>query len=100
MIMPINLSPWLTCIVLNSSNFIGLFQIAWTDMEPVNDAENTIQKLCEQANAEHNQGKLREVRSRLKSFLHEHASLLISMSEDTYQALRRHRGLRARHPDN
>jgi hypothetical protein len=67
-------------------------------MEPVNDIENTIQKLCAQANAEHNQGKLRQVRSQLKSFLHEHASLLISMSEETYQALRKLRGLRARHP--
>jgi hypothetical protein len=65
-------------------------------MEPVNDAESTIQKLCAQAEAEHNQGRLREVRFRLKSFLHEHASLLISMSEDTYQALRRLRGLRGR----
>lgn len=66
-------------------------------MEPnTNDAEDTVQKLCAEAN-ECDQAKLRDLRSRLLAFLHEHASLLTSMSEDTYQALRRLKGLRVRH---
>ena len=57
-------------------------------MEPINDDEDTVQKLCAEANAEPNRTRLRDVRARLGAFLHEHASLLTSMSEDTYQALR------------
>jgi hypothetical protein len=62
-----------------------------------NDVEDTVQKLCAEANAEHDQLKLRDVRSRLGVFLHEHASILTSMSEDTYQALRRLKGHGVRH---
>jgi len=51
------------------------------------DVEATIQKLCAEASAERDQVKLRDVRSRLEAYLHEHASILTSMSEDTYQAL-------------
>jgi hypothetical protein len=68
-------------------------------MEPItSDVEDTVQKLCAEANAEHDQLKLRDVRSRLEVFLHEHASILTSMSEDTYQALRKlkRRGVRRR----
>ena len=68
-------------------------------MEPItNDVEDTVQKLCAEASAEHDQLKLRDVRSRLEVFLHEHASILTSMSEDTYQALRKlkRRGVRRR----
>ena len=61
-------------------------------MEPINDDENTVRKLCAEANAERNRTRLKGVRSRLKAFLREHASLLISMSEDTYEALRQRRG--------
>ena len=67
-------------------------------MEPIiNDVEDTVQKLCAEANAERNQGKLKDVRARLDVFLHEHASILTSMSEDTYEALRKLKGLGVRH---
>jgi hypothetical protein len=61
-------------------------------MEPINDDENMVRKLCAEANAERNRTRLKGVRSRLKAFLREHASLLISMSEETYEALRQRRG--------
>jgi hypothetical protein len=61
-------------------------------MEPINDDENTVRNLCAEANAERNRTRLKGVRSRLKAFLREHASLLISMSEETYEALRQRRG--------
>jgi hypothetical protein len=58
-------------------------------MEPINnDDENTVRKLCAEANAERNRARLRQLRCRLGTFLHEHASLLTSMSEETYEALR------------
>ena len=66
-------------------------------MEPTDENEDTVQRLCAEANAERNQGKLKEVRARLQVFLHEHASILTSMSEDTYQALRRLQGHGVRH---
>ena len=66
-------------------------------MEPTDENEDTVQRLCAEANAERNQGKLKEVRARLQVFLHEHASILTSMSEDTYQALRRLKGQGVRH---
>jgi hypothetical protein len=66
-------------------------------MEPTDENEDTVQRLCAEANAERNQGKLKEVRARLQVFLHEHASILTSMSEDTYQALRRLKGHGVRH---
>jgi hypothetical protein len=61
-------------------------------MEPINKDENTVRKLCAEANSERNRTRLKGVRSRLKAFLREHASLLISMSEETYEALRQRRG--------
>ena len=61
-------------------------------MEPINEDENTVRKLCAEANSERNRTRLKGVRSRLKAFLREHASLLISMSEETYEALRQRRG--------
>jgi hypothetical protein len=66
-------------------------------MEPTDENEDTVQRLCAEANAEHNQGKVKDVRARLEVFLHEHASLLTSMSEDTYQALRKLKGRGVRH---
>jgi hypothetical protein len=65
-------------------------------MEPIiNDDENTVRKLCAEANAERNRARLKGVRCRLKGFLREHASLLTSMSEETYQASRQLRGGRS-----
>jgi hypothetical protein len=58
-------------------------------MEPINNNdENTVRELCAEANAERNRARLRQLRCRLGAFLQEHASLLTSMSEETYQALR------------
>jgi hypothetical protein len=77
----------------------GVYRVEYLGviMEPIaNDVEDTIQRLCADAERERNQGKLRDVRSRLEVFLHEHASILTSMSEDTYQALRKLKGLRVR----
>jgi hypothetical protein len=66
-------------------------------MEPIaNDVEETIQKLCAEAEGERDQAKLTDVRSRLEVYLHEHASILTSMSEDTYQALRKIKPVRRR----
>ena len=68
-------------------------------MEPLNDDEEKVRKLCAEANAEHNRARLSKVRSRLGMFLHEHASILNSMSEDTYQALRQLSWFRVRHTE-
>ena len=58
-------------------------------MEPINnDDENMVRELCAEANAEGNRARLRQLRCRLGAFLHEHASILTSMSEETYEALR------------
>ena len=68
-------------------------------MESVaDDVEATIQRLCAEASAERDQVKLRDVRSRLELYLHEHGSILTSMSEDTYQALRKLKPVRRRSP--
>jgi len=64
------------------------------------DVEATIQKLCAEASAERDQVKLRDVRSRLEVYLHEHASILTSMSEDSYQALRKIKPVRRRSPQS
>ena len=66
-------------------------------MEPTDENEDTVQRLCAEANAERNQGKVKDVRARIRVFLHEHASILTSMSEDTYQALRKLKGHGLRH---
>ena len=66
-------------------------------MEPIaNDIEDSIQRLWAEADAERDQAKLKDVRARLELYLHEHAWILTSMSEDTYQALRKLKGLRVR----
>jgi hypothetical protein len=54
----------------------------------IDDDENTVRKLCAEANGERNRARLRQLRCRLGAFLHEHASILTSMSEETYEALR------------
>jgi len=66
-------------------------------MEPTDEDEDTVQRLCAEASSERDQVKLKDVRARLEVFLHEHASILTCMSEDTYQALRKVKGLRVRH---
>ena len=66
-------------------------------MEPINNDENTIQKLCAEAKTERNRARHREVRSQLVAFLREHASLLTSISEETYQALQQLPRRRVRH---
>ena len=66
-------------------------------MEQINGDEDTVKKLCVEVSAERNRARLRHLRSRLRAFLHEHASLLTSMSEDTYQALRQLRLSRVCH---
>jgi hypothetical protein len=66
-------------------------------MEPVaNDVEETIQKLCAEADGERNLMKVMDIRARLAVYLHEHASVLTSMSEETYQALRKIKPVRRR----
>ena len=67
-------------------------------MELTTNDEDTVQKLCAEANAECDKAKLRDVRSRLGAFLHEHPSILNSMSEDTYQALQQLSRFGVRHP--
>jgi hypothetical protein len=62
-----------------------------------NDVEDTIQRLCEGVDGERDLRKQRELRSRLGAFLHENAFVLTSMSELTYQALRKIKGRSARH---
>jgi hypothetical protein len=66
-------------------------------MEPIANDEDTVRKLCVEANTERDRVKLRDVRSRLEAFLREHARMLTSMSEDTYKALRKLKGFRVRH---
>ena len=61
-------------------------------MEPIDNDENTVQQLCAEANAARNLASLKDVRCRLEAFLREHASLLTSMSNETYEALRQWRG--------
>jgi hypothetical protein len=58
-------------------------------MEQQTEVEETVKRLCAQASAERNSLKLKDVLARLKQVLHEHTSTLRSMSEDTYQALRK-----------
>ena len=71
--------------------YVGFNKLS-TSMEPIiNDDESTVRKLCAEANAERNRARLKVVRCRLKAFLREHKSLLTSMSEETYEALRQRR---------
>lgn len=58
-------------------------------MEQQTEVEETVKRLCAEASTERNRSELRRVLARLKQVLHEHASTLRSMSEETYQALRK-----------
>jgi hypothetical protein len=53
------------------------------------EVEETVKRLCAEASTERNRSELRRVLARLNQILHEHASTLRSMSEETYQALRK-----------
>jgi len=66
-------------------------------MYAIGPMSDTIQRLCAEASTERDQEKLKDIRARLEVFLHEHAYVLTCMSEDTYQALRKLKGLRVRH---
>jgi len=51
--------------------------------------ENTVKQLCAEASAQRDRRKLKNVRIQLKEFLHEHTDVLRSMSDDTFEALRK-----------
>ena len=53
------------------------------------EAENTVKQLCAEARALRNRQEFKDVLIRLREFLHEHTELLRSMSDDTYDALRK-----------
>jgi hypothetical protein len=53
------------------------------------EVENTVKQLCAEANAQQDRRKLKNVLIRLKEFLHEHSNVLRSMSDDTFEALRK-----------
>jgi hypothetical protein len=53
------------------------------------EVENTVKQLCAEASAQRDRRKLKNVLVRLKKFLHEHTDMLRSMSDDTFEALRK-----------
>jgi len=53
------------------------------------EIENTLKRLCAEASAQRNRQQFRNVLIRLKEFLHEHCEVLRSMSDDTFEALRK-----------
>jgi hypothetical protein len=53
------------------------------------EVENTVKQLCAEASAQQDRRKLKNVLIRLKEFLHEHSNVLRSMSDDTFEALRK-----------
>jgi len=53
------------------------------------EIENTLKGLCAQASAERNRQQFRSVLIKLREFLHEHSEVLRSMSDDTFEALRK-----------
>jgi hypothetical protein len=66
-------------------------------MEQRTEVEETVKRLCAEASTERNRSELRRVLARLKQILREHASTLRSMSEETYQALRKLKKPSVRH---
>jgi hypothetical protein len=52
------------------------------------EAENTVRLLCAQVSALQGR-KLKRVRIELKDFLREHTEVLRSMSDETFEALRK-----------
>ena len=53
------------------------------------EVENTVKTLCAEASAQRNRLQLKKVMIRLREFLHEHRDVLRSMSDDTFDALRK-----------
>ena len=53
------------------------------------EVENTLKRLCAKASAQRNPRQFKHVLIRLRHFLHEHNELLRSMSDDTFEALRK-----------
>jgi secreted Zn-dependent insulinase-like peptidase len=53
------------------------------------EAENTVKQLCVWAIAERHPRKARKVVIRIRAFLNEHREVLRSMSDDTFESLRR-----------
>jgi len=53
------------------------------------EVENTVKQLCAQASAQRNRRRFKYVLIQLREFLHEHDEVLRSMSDDTFEALRR-----------
>ena len=53
------------------------------------EVENTVKQLCVQARAQRSPRKFKVVLIRLQEFLHEHKHVLRSMSDETFDALRK-----------
>jgi hypothetical protein len=53
------------------------------------EVENTVKQLCADASAQRGRRKFKYVLIQLKKFLHEHTEVLRSMSDDTFEALRK-----------
>lgn len=53
------------------------------------EAENTVKQLCAKASAQRDRRELKNVMIQLREFLHEHTDVLRSMSEETFEALRK-----------
>ena len=53
------------------------------------EVENTVKHLCAEASAQRNQRELKYMMIQLREFLHEHTDVLRSMSDDTFEALRK-----------
>jgi len=57
-------------------------------MEP-DEVENTVKQLCAEASAQRNRRQFKYVLIQLSKFLKEHNEVLRSMSDDTFDALRK-----------
>ena len=53
------------------------------------DVENTVKQLCAEASAQRDRRQFKSVLIQLREFLHEHNEVLRSMSDDTFEALRK-----------
>jgi hypothetical protein len=53
------------------------------------EVENTLKKLCAEASAQRNRRDFKNMVIQLREFLHEHNEVLRSMSDDTFEALRK-----------
>lgn len=53
------------------------------------EVENTLKKLCAEASAQRDRLALKNVMIRVREFLHDHRDVLRSMSDDTFDALRK-----------